>query len=268
MIIHATALVAPGAELADDVEIGPYCIVGPKVKLHRGVRLRSHVVVEGDTEIGEACEVYPFACLGGLPQHAGHKESDPSRLVIGARNLIREQVTMHGGSVVGHGVTTVGNDGTFYVGAHVGHDCRVGDHVTMTNNATLGGHVAVGDYVIMGGLCAVQQRARVGRYAFVGGMAAVNSDVIPFGMVWGNHARLEGLNLVGLKRRGFSREAINTLRAAFREIFDERGRNFRERVDAAAETFGSSPEVMEIIEFIRSEPTRPLIRPYLDTSGG
>jgi len=268
MIIHATALVAPGAELAEDVEIGPYCIVGPKVVLHRGVRLRSHVVVEGETEIGEACDVYPFAYLGGLPQHSAHKQSDASRLVIGARNLIREQVTMHGGSVIGRGVTTIGDDGTFYVGAHVGHDCHVGHHVTMTNHATLGGHVVLGDYVIMGGLSAIQQRSRVGRNAFIGGLAAVNSDVIPFGMVWGNHARLEGLNLVGLKRNGFPRPVINTLRHAYREIFDARDQPFRERVDAAAETFGGSPEVTEIIDFIRADITRPLVRPARDAAGG
>jgi UDP-N-acetylglucosamine acyltransferase len=268
MIIHATALVAPGAELADDVEIGPYCIVGPKARLQAGVRLRSHVVIEGATEIGAACDVYPFAYLGGLPQHAAHKEADASRLVIGARNLIREQVTMHGGSVVGRGVTTIGDDGTFYVGAHVGHDCHVGHNVTMTNHATLGGHVVLGDYVIMGGLSAIQQRSRVGRYAFIGGLAAVNSDVIPFGMVWGNHARLEGLNLVGLKRRGFGRPVINTLRAAYREIFDARDGAFRERVDAAAETFAGSPEVMEIIDFIRADITRPLVRPARDSAGG
>jgi UDP-N-acetylglucosamine acyltransferase len=268
MNIHATALVAPGAELSDDVEIGPYCIVGPKVVLHRGVRLRSHVVVEGKTEIGEACDVYPFAYLGGLPQHAAHKETDASRLVIGARNLIREQVTMHGGSVVGRGVTTIGDDGTFYVGAHVGHDCHVGHHVTMTNHATLGGHVVLGDYVIMGGLSAIQQRSRVGRHAFIGGLAAVNSDVIPFGIVWGNHARLEGLNLIGLKRRGFSRPVINTLRAAYREIFDAREVPFRERVEAAAVAFAGSPEVMEIIDFIRADITRPLVRPARDAAGG
>ena len=268
MIIHATALVAPGAELAEDVEIGPYCIVGPKARLRAGVRLRSHVVVEGDTEIGEACDVYPFAYLGGLPQHSAHKEADASRLVIGARNLIREQVTMHGGSVVGRGVTTIGDDGTFYVGAHVGHDCHVGDHVTLTNHATLGGHVVLADYVIMGGLSAIQQRSRVGRHAFIGGLAAVNSDVIPFGIVWGNHARLEGLNLIGLKRRGFARPVINTLRAAYREIFDARDQPFRERVDAAAETFAGSPEVMEIIDFIRADITRPLVRPARDAAGG
>ena len=257
MRIHPTALVAPGAEIADDVEIGPFCIVGAEVRLAAGVVLRSHVVVEGQTEVGEACEVWPFAMLGGPPQHSGHKPGDPSRLVIGARNLIREHVTMHGGSAFGRGVTTVGDDNQFYVGAHVGHDCIVGDHVTMTNQATLGGHVKLGDYVIMGGLSAVQQRGRVGRYAFIGGMAGVVSDVIPYGMAWGNHAALEGLNLVGLKRRGFGREAINRLRAAQKSIFEGDG-IFKERVEAAAADYADFPEVMEIVDFIRAEPARPL----------
>ncbi len=260
MRAHATALIAPGAEIAGDVEIGPYCLIGERVRLGSGVRLHAHVVVEGDTEIGEGCEVFPFAVLGAAPQHSAHKPNDPSRLVVGARNVIREHVTMHGGSVVGHGVTRIGDDCQFYVGAHVGHDCIVGDHVVMTNGAVLGGHVRLGEHVIMGGLSAVQQRGRVGRHAFVGGMAGVNCDVIPFGTVWGSHATLEGLNLVGLKRRGFSREAINSLRAAFRAIFRGEG-PFKERVEAAAETYRYSAEVMEIVDFIRAEPTRPLALP-------
>jgi UDP-N-acetylglucosamine acyltransferase len=257
MKIHATALVAPGAELADDVEVGPYCIVGPEVKLGAGVRLRSHVVIEGQTEVGEGTEIYPFAALGGSPQHSAHKADDPSPLVIGARNLIREQVTMHGGSAFGRGVTAVGDDCTFYVGAHVGHDSLVGHHVTLINNATLAGHVRVGDYAILSGLCAVQQRGRIGRYALVGGMAGVNCDVIPFGEVWGNHARLEGLNLIGLKRRGFSRASINTLRAAYKDLFLGEGL-FKDRVEAVASAYAGSPEVMEIVDFIRAEPSRPL----------
>lgn len=260
MNIHPTAIVSAKAELADDVEVGPYCIVGGKVKLAKGVRLRSHVVVEGETEIGEACDVYPFAVLGGAPQHAGHRPEHASRVVIGARNVLREHVTVHGGSIVGRGVTRIGDDCQLYVGAHVGHDCIVGDHVVMTNAATLAGHVRLGDHVIMGGLSAVQQWGRVGRHAFVGGMAGVNCDVIPFGMVWGSHAKLEGLNLVGLKRRGFSRPAINQLRAAFKEIFHGPGA-FRDRVEAAAVTFADAAEVMEVIDFIRAEPTRPLTMP-------
>jgi UDP-N-acetylglucosamine acyltransferase len=258
MRIHPTALVAPGAEVAADAEVGPYCTVGAGVKLGAGVRLRSHVVVEGQTEIGEGTEVWPFAVLGAPPQHAAYRQGDPCRLVIGKRNLIREQVTMHGGSTVGRGLTTIGDDCDFYVGAHVGHDCEVADHVTLTNAATLGGHVRLGEYVIMGGLSAIQQRSRVGRYAYIGGLAAVNSDVIPYGIAWGNHARLEGLNLIGLKRRGFSRDEINTLRAAFRAVFSGVGA-FADRLAAAAERYGNSPQVMEIVDFIRAEPTRPLL---------
>ena len=257
MSIHPTAQVAPGAEVAADAEVGPYCIVGAGAKLASGVTLRSHVVIEGETEIGEGCEVWPFAVLGSPPQHSGYNAGDPCRLVIGKRNLIREQVTMHGGSTFGRGVTTIGDDCAFYVGAHVGHDSQVGDHVTLTNCATLGGHVRIGDYVIMGGLSAIQQRGRVGRYAFIGGAAGVTTDVIPYGMAWGNHARLEGLNLVGLKRRGFSRDQINTLRAAFRAIFIGAGA-FADRVAAAADAYRDAPQVMEIIDFIRAEPTRPL----------
>ena len=260
MKIHPTAIVAPGAELADSVEVGPYCIVGPSVKLAAGVKLRSHVVIEGETEVGEGCEVWPFAVLGAPPQHSGYRDGDPGGLIIGARNLIREQVTLHRGSTFGRGVTTIGDGCTFYVGAHVGHDCEVGDNVTLTNGATLGGHVRLGDYVIMGGLSAILQRCRVGRFAFIGGAAGVVADVIPYGMVWGNHAKLEGLNLVGLKRRGFSRDQINTLRAAFRTVFGGAG-NFADRVAAAADTYRDSPQVMEIIDFIRAEPTRPLTLP-------
>jgi UDP-N-acetylglucosamine acyltransferase len=267
MKIHATALVALGAELADDVEIGAYCTIGDRVTLAAGVRLHSHVVLEGQTQIGEGSEIFPFAILGAPPQHAAYKPTDPVRLVVGARNLIREHVTMNGGSSVGRGVTRIGNDGTFYVGAHVGHDCIVGDHVTLTNSATLAGHVIVGDYVILGGISAVLQRSRLGRHAFVGGMAGVNGDVIPYGMVWGNHARLEGLNLVGLKRRGFSREQINALRAGFRALFGHGGRLFSERVEAVASEFAHSPEVLEIVDFIRAEPTRPLILPERATPG-
>ena len=257
--VHATAVVNPSARLADDVEIGPYSLIGPDVTLGAGVSVASHVVIEGATELGEGCIVHPFAVLGSAPQHAGHK-GEPTRLVIGARNLIREQVTMHCGTVMGRGVTTVGSDGFFMVGVHIGHDCIVGDHVIMANTATLGGHTVMEDYVIMGGLSAAHQYTRIGRHAFVGGMAGVNHDVIPFGNVWGNHAHLEGLNLVGLKRRGFSRESINALRAAYRMLFAEEG-TFQERLDDTAYAYSGSPEVMEIVDFIRADSSRPLTTP-------
>ena len=257
--IHATAIVDPAATLDGSVEVGPYCTVGPDVVLDKDVRLMSHVVIEGRTRIGEGSLIHPFAVLGSPPQSTGH-HGEPTRLEIGARNVIREQVTMHCGTASGRGVTTVGSDGFFMVGVHIGHDCIVGDKVVMANNATLGGHVVMDDHVIMGGLSAAHQNIRIGRHAFVGGMAGVNHDVIPFGNVWGNHAHLEGLNLVGLKRRGFSRPAINTLRAAYRMLFAEEG-TFQERLEDTADAYCASPEVMEIVDFIRADSTRPLTTP-------
>lgn len=257
--IHPTAIVSPGAQLGQDVEIGAFCTIGPQVQLSDGVRLVSHVVVEGATQIGASTTIHPFAVLGGAPQHLAHKGED-TRLVIGERNIIREHVTMHTGTVGGGGVTTVGSDSLYMVGAHVAHDCVVGDRVTFANNATLGGHVVIGDFVFMGGLCAVHQFTRIGRYSFVGGGGVVTKDIIPYGSVWGNHAHLEGLNLVGLKRRGFTREAINALRAAYRLLFADEG-TFQERLDDVAEAHAGTPEVMEIVDFIRAEANRPLCLP-------
>jgi UDP-N-acetylglucosamine acyltransferase len=260
--IHPTAIVHDGAQLGADVEIGPYSIVGPHVSLADGVRLQSHVVIEGETQIGEACVVHPFANLGGPPQHSAHK-GELTRLTVGARNIIREHVTMHTGTVGGRGVTVVGSGGLFMAGSHVAHDCIVGDHVILANCATLGGHVHMADYVFMGGLAAAHQYSRIGRYSFIGGLAAVTKDIIPFGSVWGNHAHLEGLNLVGLRRRGFSREQINQLRAAYRLLFADEG-TFQERLADVAETYAQSPEVMEIVGFIQADANRPLCLPGLD----
>ncbi len=260
--IHPSALVDPKAQLGTGVEIGPYCIVGPDVVLRDGVRLLNHVNVEGNTELGEGCTVHSFASLGGAPQHLAHK-GEPTRLIVGARNSIREHVTMNTGTVVGGGVTRVGDDGLFMVASHVAHDCVVGDHVVFANNATLGGHVHMGDYVFMGGLSAVHQHTRVGRQAFIGGLAAVTKDVIPFGSVWGVYAHLEGLNLVGLKRRGFGREQIKDLRSAYRLLFGPEG-TFQERLDDVARVFAHHPDVSEIVDFIRAGASRPLCLPTLD----
>jgi UDP-N-acetylglucosamine acyltransferase len=257
--VHPTAIVAKSAQLDETVTVGPYCIIGDSVTLGRGVRLTSHVVVEGVTEVGEACEIRAFANIGGPPQHLAYK-GEPTKLVIGARNIIREHVTMHTGTPGGRGVTAVGSDGLFMVGSHVAHDCIIGDHVVLAQGATVGGHVVMGDYVFMGGLAAVHQFSRVGRYAFIGGLAAVTKDVIPYGSVWGNHAHLEGLNLVGLKRRGFSRETISAMRAAYRLMMADEG-TFQERLEDVAQTYAATPEVMEIVDFIRSEANRPLCLP-------
>lgn len=260
--IHATAIVAPGAVLADDVEIGPYCIIGGEVTLGAGTRLMSHVVIEGITQLGQGNIVHPFASLGGPPQHTAYR-GEPTRLVIGDGNTIREYVTMHTGTPTGRGVTTVGSSSFFMAQSHVAHDCIVGDNVVLNHAATLGGHVSVDEYAIIGGLAAVHQYGRIGRHVIVGGLAAVTKDVIPFGSVWGNHAHLEGLNLVGLKRRGFSREVINDLRAAYRLLFADEG-TFQERVEDVARVFAGSPEVTEIIEFIQVDSARPLCLPHVD----
>lgn len=244
--------------LGAGVEIGPWCVVGPHVTLGEGVRLISNVVIDGRTHVGDRCVVHPFAVLGGPPQHLAHK-GEPTALSIGADNLIREHVTMNTGTVAGGGVTTVGANGLYMTGSHVAHDCVVGDGVVFANNATLGGHVTVGDYVFLGGLSAVHQYSRVGRYAFVGGLAPVTKDVIPYALV-GNDAALEGMNLVGLKRRGFARETINDLRTAFRLLFAPEG-TFQERLEDVARVLAHSPEVREVVDFIRADASRPLCMP-------
>jgi UDP-N-acetylglucosamine acyltransferase len=256
--VHPTAIVEDGARLEPGVEIGPYCFVGPNVELGAGVRIISHAVIEGFTRVGTECVVHAFAVLGGPPQHLAHR-GESTRLEIGPRNVIREHVTMHTGTAAGRGVTTVGSDGLFMVGSHIAHDCIVGDHVVFANNATLGGHVQVGDHVFMGGLSAVHQWSRIGPHAFIGGLAPVTRDVIPYALV-GNDAHLEGINLVGLKRRGFSRETIDDLRAAYRMLFAREG-TFQERVEDVSRVFGGRPEVMEIVDFIRAEAIRPLCLP-------
>lgn len=259
MSIHPTAIIHDGAKLGEGVSVGPWSIVGPQVTLGDRVTLQSSVVIQGHTEIGADSHVHPFAVLGGSPQHLAHKGED-TRLIVGERNQIREHVTMHTGTVKGGGVTAVGNDCLFMVGSHVAHDCAVGNNVVLANNASLGGHVQVGDFVFLGGLCGVHQFARIGRYSFVGGAAMVTKDVIPYGSVWGNHARLEGLNLVGLKRRGFSRDLILSLRTAYRMMFAPEG-TFQERLDDVLENFSDIPQVVEIVQFIREDSNRPICLP-------
>jgi UDP-N-acetylglucosamine acyltransferase len=257
--IHPTTIVHPKAHLGEDVLIGPYCCVGPEVVLRDRVRLLSHVVVDGISDIGEDTLVHPFACLGGTPQHLGHK-GGLTKLTVGKRNHIREHVIMHTGTDRGGGITSVGDDCLFMAGSGIAHDCVVGNNVILANLASCGGHVQIQDFVFLGGSCAVHQFARLGRYSFIGGGAIVTKDVIPYGSVWGNHARLEGLNLVGLKRRGFSREEILNLRTAYRMMFAFEG-TFQERLDDVLEKYADSAQVTEIIAFIRQDSNRPICLP-------
>jgi UDP-N-acetylglucosamine acyltransferase len=257
--IHPTAIVAPGARLADDVVIGPYCVIGEDVALAAGVSLKSHVVVDGRTTIGEGTRIFPFASIGHETQDLKY-QGEPSSLEIGRHNTIREYVTINPGTEGGGMVTRVGNHCLLMVGAHVAHDCQIGDHVILVNNATLGGHVIVEDYAILGGLSAVHQFVRIGRHAMIGGMSGVERDVIPYGQVMGDRARLNGLNIIGMQRRGFSREDIQGLRSAYQFLFSDDG-TFNDRVNEAAERFAGIAPVDDIIAFIRADSSRAICQP-------
>ena len=256
--IHPSSYVEEGAQLGEDVEIGPHCVVGNRAIVGDRTRMISQVSVAGSTEIGADSLLYPFVAIGHPPQDFKYDGED-TKLIIGSEAVLRESVTMHLGTVVGRGETVVGDKCYFMVGAHVGHDCIVGNNVTFANNATLGGHVVVGDQVIMGGLSAVHQHCRIGRHAFIGGGAPVTGDVIPYGMV-DNYGKLAGLNLVGLKRRGFERDAINDLRTAYRLFFASEG-TFQERINDAVRLYSHQELVMEMVEFIRAGQSRHLCLP-------
>jgi UDP-N-acetylglucosamine acyltransferase len=257
--IHPSAVVEDGARLGEGVEIGPFCTVGAGVSLGDGVRLISHVAVAGITAIGPRTVVWPFASLGHAPQDLKYR-GEPTELAVGADCMIREGVTMNPGTVTGTGRTIVGDGGLFMVGVHVAHDCMVGNRVVMANNATLGGHVEVGDFAILGGLCAVHQKVRIGTGAMVGGMTGVERDVIPFGSVVGDRARLAGLNLVGLKRRNLPRERIHAVRAAYRAIFHGEG-SLADRALAARGAFADAPEAVAIADFILADSQRSFCTP-------
>jgi UDP-N-acetylglucosamine acyltransferase len=260
--IHPTAIVDPAAELGADVSIGPYCVIGAKVRLGDGVRLLSHVAIDGRTSLGAGTVVYPFASLGHRPQDLKFHGEDSS-LEIGVNNQIREHVTMNPGTEGGGMVTRVGDNCLFMMASHVAHDCQVGNNVILANNATLAGHVSVGDFVIVGGLSAVHQFVRIGPYAIIGGMSGVESDVIPFGLVKGERAHLAGLNMVGLERRGFSRDDVRALRSAYRMLFAPEG-TLAERLEETATHYKNQDHVARIVEFIRAASNRPLCQPKSD----
>jgi len=257
--IHSTAVVEPGAELADDVTIGPFCHVGSQVRLASGVTLISHAVVGGITAIGAGTRIFPFASVGLEPQDLKY-HGEASSLEIGADNIIRESVSINTGTEGGGMVTRIGDRNLFMLGTHVGHDCQVGSDTIFANNATLAGHVTVGDFAVLGGLAAVHQFCRIGHHAMVGGVTGVEQDVIPYGMVLGDRARLAGLNLRGLQRRGFDAAEIQAMRQGYAFLFGSEG-TFAERVEAAAERYAALKPMMEIIGFIRADSKRRMVQP-------
>jgi UDP-N-acetylglucosamine acyltransferase len=260
--IHPTAVVDPGAKIADSCSIGPYCVIGPHVALGEGVRLHSHVVIDGRTTVGARTHIYPFSSIGQPPQDLKYK-GEPSELRIGTDNLIREHVTMNCGTEGGGLVTSVGSGCLFMPGSHVAHDCRIGNKVVMANNATLAGHVTLEDNVIMGGLSGVQQFVRIGRGAILGAMAGAKSDVIPYGMVMGRPGLLAGLNLIGLKRAGVEASEIQDLLKAYDDLFGGEG-TFAERVDAVAAKYGGRATIETLVGFLRAATSRPILQPEDD----
>jgi UDP-N-acetylglucosamine acyltransferase len=247
--IHPTAAVHPKAEVADDVVIGPYSVVGEHVKIGAGTRLVAHVYVEGWTDIGDRCQIYPYASIGTPPQHLQYR-GEPTRVVIGHDNILREYVTVNRATVFGGGVTTIGDHNFLMAYVHVAHDCHLGSHLIMANAASLAGHISIGDHAIVGGLVGIHQYVRVGAYAMVGGCSAVGRDVPPFMRAAGGYrAQLYGLNAVGLKRHGFSGERIAALKEAYELLFRS-GHRMAEAIKLAREAFGENADVAQLLTFL------------------
>lgn len=257
--VHPTAIVDQAAQLADGVRIGPFCIVGPDVVLGAGVELISSVTVVGRTEIGAGTRVFPFTSIGHEPQDLKY-HGEKSAVKIGANCTIRENVTINPGTEGGRMLTSIGDNCLLMASVHVAHDCQLGNNVVVANYGGLAGHCVIGDFVTIGGMTVFHQFVRIGSYAFIGACSMVDGDVIPYGMALGNRAKLAGLNLVGLKRRGFEREDIHELRASYRMIFASEG-TLRERVEDAANLFKDRPLVQNLVTFISEASDRPICVP-------
>lgn len=256
--IHPSAVIEEGAEIGPDVQIGPFSVIGPKVRLAKGVIVKSHAVVTGNTSVGEDTVVFPFACVGEVPQDLKYRGED-TRLEIGARNRIREGATLNPGTEGGGGLTSVGDDCLFMTGAHVGHDVIVGNRVIMANQAALAGHCHVADDVIIGGLSGIHQWVRIGRGAIIGAVTMVTNDVLPHGLVQGPRGQLDGLNLVGLKRKGVARDDITALRAAYQMLAQGEG-TFQERARRLNDD-SDSDYVREMSDFILGATDRSFLTP-------
>jgi UDP-N-acetylglucosamine acyltransferase len=258
--IHSSAIVDKAAYIGDAVRIGPFCVIGPDVYLSDGVHLHNGVTVTGRTQIGSNCEIFPGAVIGAQAQILDSEDTPECRVEIGERTVIREQVTIHAGSPALGGVTHIGDDCFLMVGVHIAHDCYVSDKCVFANQVTLGGSVHVEEQVWIGGLAAVKQFCRIGRHAFAAGGAMIGRSVIPYGNVLGNRANLIGLNLVGLRRRGFSRQSIHDLRAAYRMLFAKEGK-FAERIADTHAAYAHCKEVKHILDFIKTYEALELTMP-------
>ncbi|MBR0775800.1 acyl-ACP--UDP-N-acetylglucosamine O-acyltransferase [Bradyrhizobium diazoefficiens] len=260
--IDPTARVEDGAVIGEGTEIGPFCMIGRNVVIGANCKLIGHVHVTAQTTIGDDCTIYPFASLGTPPQSLSYR-GELTRLKIGSGCIIRESVTMNAGTVAGGGITTVGDRGYFMNCSHVGHDCHVGNDVIFATSATLGGHAEIGDFVFIGGLSAVHQFTRIGPQVMVGGVCGVRDDIIPFGLVNGQYAVLEGLNIIGMKRRKFTKQRLATVRAFYQKLFHGPGM-FAERLAAVQPLAAEDPAICEILDFIGKGKHRPLCLPAIE----
>ena len=250
MNIHPTAIVHPGAKIAQGVQIGAYSVVGEHVSVGKDTRIASHVLIEGWTTIGERNQVFSFSCIGTPPQDIGYRNEE-TYLIIGNDNVIRESATIHRATTKEDRVTQIGNSNFLMAYSHVAHDCKLGNHIIMANSVGLGGHITVGDYAILGGIVAVHQFVRIGAYAIIGGQSAVPQDIPPYVSASGNRAKLYGLNLVGLKRRGFSDETISNLKKAYKIVFRS-GLILEDALSKVKAELSGSPEAMRFMEFMKN----------------
>ena len=257
---HHTSIISEKAVLGSNVTIGPYCIINENVKIGNNVNLKAHVYIDGNTTIGDNCTFFPYCSIGTSPQDLKYK-GEESILQIGNNNIFREYVTINPGTEGGGLKTVIKDNCLFMINAHVAHDCKIGNNVIMVNNASLAGHVILEDYAIMGALSGAHQFCRIGKHSMIGGLSGVDSDVIPYGTVIGNRAYLSGLNIIGLKRRGFSKDIIQDLRKAYGLLFSSQEGIFSDRVKEVSEEFLDNEPIQEIVQFLKSEKSRSICKP-------
>ena len=258
-MINKTSIIHQDAEISSSAEIGPYVVIGPKVTIGENVIVHSHVNISGDTTIGDDCKIFPFASLGNAPQDLKYS-GEQTKLIIGKNNTIREYVTINLGTEGGGGITNIGNNCLFMISSHIAHDCKIGNNVIIANNVPIGGHCIIDDDVVIGGNAAVHQFARIGKMAMVGGMTGVTSDVIPYGLSLGNRNYLDGINLIGLRRKNIPNKDILELTSAYKEIF--KTSNLNENLNKLNGEFKNNKLVNDIIEFINKDKKRPICTPF------
>jgi UDP-N-acetylglucosamine acyltransferase len=258
-MIHKTAIIDPKSKISSNIEIGPYCIIGPDVEINDDVIIQSHVNITGHTKIGKNNIIYPISSIGSDPQDLKYK-GEKTNLIIGDNNIIREHVTINTGTIQGGGLTRVGSNNLIMIGAHIAHDCIVHNNIVMANNSAIAGHAIIDDFVIIGAKCGIQQHVRIGKMAMIGGMTGVSRDVIPYGVSTGNRNFLNGINIVGLRRNKFENKDIIGLTEAYKEIFKTESLN--ENLINLSKKYKENPLVKDVLEFINKDKKRPICTPH------